>query len=144
MPPRPRRCSAVRFLDDPSTHPSTPPTNWALAQAECNFYTVARRNPCAEFTHNNRALLPLSKPTRPPRSGECISQTRATHALQQCLAIRAAVAQLVARRSHNPKVVSSILTCRIFGGNTLPQAMATLYRSNLATLQLHSRSGGRD
>ena len=25
---------------------------------------------------------------------------------------RAAVAQLVARRSHNPKVVSSILTCR--------------------------------
>ena len=27
---------------------------------------------------------------------------------------RAAVAQLVARRSHNPKVVSSILTCRIF------------------------------
>ena len=30
-------------------------------------------------------------------------------------AIMAAVAQLVARRSHNPKVVSSILTCRIFG-----------------------------
>ena len=26
---------------------------------------------------------------------------------------RVAIAQLVARRSHNPKVVSSILTCRI-------------------------------
>ena len=29
-------------------------------------------------------------------------------------ASQAAVAQLVARRSHNPKVVSSILTCRIY------------------------------
>ena len=29
-------------------------------------------------------------------------------------AINAAVAQLAARRSHNPKVVSSILTCLIF------------------------------
>ena len=28
------------------------------------------------------------------------------------LFVRAAIAQLVARRSHNPKVVSSILTCR--------------------------------
>ena len=29
----------------------------------------------------------------------------------------AAVAQLAARRSHNPKVVNSILTCRIFLAN---------------------------
>jgi hypothetical protein len=34
--------------------------------------------------------------------------------LQSCIHFQAAIAQLAARRSHNPKVVSSILTGRIF------------------------------
>ena len=35
--------------------------------------------------------------------------------------LQAAIAQLVARRSHNPKVVSSILTGRILGMSHVPQ-----------------------
>ena len=44
--------------------------------------------------------------------------------------IDAAVAQLAARRSHNPKVVSSILTCRIF-----EQTAQTVCTMQLAFLQ---------
>ena len=46
---------------------------------------------------------------------------------------RAAVAQLVARRSHNPKVVSSILTCRIFA-NQSSKKMARVNHSCIAQM----------
>ena len=58
-----------------------------------------------------------------------------------------AIAQLAARRSHNPKVVSSILTCRIFaltcdGVMTLPQKLGYgLMGIKCVSGQLHQTKG---
>ena len=97
-----------------------------------------------ERTPNGRNCALLSRPTTPKGKRYCILRKSVRHGFQPRLASRAAVAQLVARRSHNPKVVSSILTCRIFREDAPPQAMASLHRSNLANLRLNSRGCGRD
>ena len=92
-----------------------------------------------EGTSNSRNFLLPSRPANPEGRRFRTLRKSVRHGFQQRLASRAAVAQLVARRSHNPKVVSSILTCRIFREHALPQTMASLPRSNLATLRLNSR-----
>ena len=70
--------------------------------AKCRTFWIRHRQP-----HKKDLRL------KPPRDN-CDESSRSSCA---AAAIMAAIAQLAARRSHNPKVVSSILTCRIFLAN---------------------------
>ena len=97
---------------------------------------------CSEDTHGSRALV--LRPCKPRRPAAADSQVSGSRGLQQRFANRAAVAQLVARRSHNPKVVSSILTCRIFQNEVSALAMANLSRRDLADFTMGTRRATHD
>ena len=59
-------------------------------------------------------ILPCTWPAMPGRGSDSRSASGLRPRLSQQVIAMAVIAQLVARRSHNPKVVSSILTHRIF------------------------------
>ena len=58
-------------------------------------------------------ILPCTWPAMPGRGSDSRSASGLRPRLSQQVIAMAVIAQLVARRSHNPKVVSSILTRRI-------------------------------
>ena len=71
--------------------------------------------PCPAWANPKLAARPTARPplpTAPRRHAAGADPSPRPPAPQGC-ARRAVIAQLVARRSHNPKVVSSILTHRI-------------------------------